>query len=93
MSKLITASIDVTKIEKNLLFKGKKGTYLKLSIWQNDKPDQYGNEFSIQQTTGKDDPKIFLGNGKYYQKKDEGQQPAAQTMPEQNNDSDDSLPF
>jgi hypothetical protein len=68
MSKLILASIDVTKIEKNLLYKGKKGTYLKLSIWQNDEPDQFGNDFSIQQSTGKDDPKIFLGNGKYYVK-------------------------
>lgn len=85
MSKLITASIDVTKIEKNLLYKGKKGTYLKLSIWQNDTPDQYGNDFSIQQTTGKDEPKIFLGNGKYYTP-----QEAPQEAPK--NEPDD-LPF
>ena len=71
MSKLVTASIDVTKIEKNLLYKGKKGTYLDLSIWFNDEPDQYGNDCSIQQTTKKDEPKIFLGNGKYYRPKEE----------------------
>jgi hypothetical protein len=70
MGKLITAKIDVTKIEKNLLFKGTNGTYLNLSIWQNDKPDQWGNEFSIQQTTKKDEPKIYLGNGKFYVPKD-----------------------
>ena len=70
MSKLITAKIDVKKIVKALLFEGKKGTYLDLIIWINDKPDQYGNDISIQQRTGKDDPKIYLGEGKFYVKKD-----------------------
>ncbi len=70
MSKLITAKIDVTKIIKSLLYKGKKGTYLNLTIWQNDKPDEYGNEFSIQQTTKAGEPKIFLGEGKFYVKKE-----------------------
>lgn len=88
MSKLILASIDVTKIEKNLLYKGKKGTYLKLSIWQNDEPDQFGNDFSIQQTTGKDDPKIFLGNGKYYVKEERTEE-----KPEDDITPDDGLPF
>ena len=85
MSKLIMASIDVTKIVKSLLYQGKKGTYLKLSIWQNDEPDQYGNDFSIQQTTGKDEPKIFLGNGRYY-KPQETTQETPQNLP-------DDLPF
>lgn len=87
MSKLITASIDVTKIQKALLYQGEKGLYLKLSIWQNDEPDKFGNDFSIQQTTGKDEPKIFLGNGKYYTPKEE--KPKAETK----NTSDDGLPF
>jgi hypothetical protein len=68
--KLITAKIDVTKINKELLFKGQKGTYLDLTIWQNDEPDKYGNDFSIEQRTGKDDKKIYLGNGKFYVPKD-----------------------
>jgi len=80
------ASIDVTKIVKSLLYQGKKGTYLKLSIWQNDTPDQYGNDFSIQQTTGKDEPKIFLGNGKYYKAENKG-------APKHNDDEIDPLPF
>jgi hypothetical protein len=70
MGKLITAKIDVTKINKELLFKGQKGTYLDLTIWQNDEPDKYGNDFSIEQRTGKDDKKIYLGNGKFYVPKD-----------------------
>ena len=90
MSKLITASIDVTKIQKALLYQGEKGLYLKLSIWQNDEPDKFGNDFSIQQTTVKDEPKIFLGNGKFYVKPEPKEDKPA-TKSENNNI--DSLPF
>ena len=62
MSKLFTGSIDVTKIIKEKLYKGKKGTYLNVSVWMNEEEDQYGNIASIQQTTEKDEPKIFIGN-------------------------------
>jgi hypothetical protein len=70
MGKLITAKIDVTKINKDLLFKGEKGTYLDLTIWVNDEPDKYGNDISIEQKTDKGQTKIYLGNGKTYHKKD-----------------------
>lgn len=92
MGKLITASIDVTKIDKAMLIKGKKGTYLNLSIWINDSPDQFGNDVSVQQKTEKDAPKIYLGNGKTYKQ-------AGQSESEQKNDAppspgdDDNLPF
>lgn len=76
MGKLITAKIDVTKIDKTKLFKGTKGTYLDLTIWQNDQPDQFGNDFSIEQRTAKGEDKIYLGNGKFFQKK-EAEQPEA----------------
>jgi len=68
MNKLINAKIDVKKINKDLLFKGGKGTYLDLTIWINDKPDQFGNDISIEQRTAKGEAKIYLGNGKFYQK-------------------------
>ena len=71
MGKLITAKIDVKKINKALLFEGKKGVYLDLIIWVNDEPDKYGNDISIQQKTDKDAPKIYLGEGKFYVKKEE----------------------
>lgn len=77
MSKLITAKIDVTKIVKALLYKGKKGTYLDLIIWVNDQPDKFGNDISIQQCTGKDDPKIYIGEGKFYVKKEAEAPPVA----------------
>lgn len=67
MSKLLQCKIDVTKIDKKLLFVGKKGTYLDVNIWINDKPDQYGNDCSIAQKTEKGKDPIYIGNGKFYQ--------------------------
>jgi len=68
MGKLITAKIDVSRIDSSKLFKGKKGTYCDLTIWVNDTPDQFGDDISIEQRTGKGDTKIFLGKGKFYEK-------------------------
>jgi hypothetical protein len=98
MSKLITAKIDVLKISKELLFKGTKGTYLDLIIWQNDTPDQFGNDFSIQQRTKQGDPKIFLGEGKFYVKKEEVSEGSANkeaivNKAKEQANNDDDLPF
>lgn len=71
MSKLIQASINCTKIDKALLYKGKKGLYANLTIWLHDQPDQYGNDITIEQRTGKDQEKIYLGNGKIFVRKEE----------------------
>jgi len=70
MSKLVTAKINLSRIDKKKLFTGKKGIYLDLTIWINDNPDQFGNDISIQQSTKLGEDKIFLGAGKYYIKKD-----------------------
>lgn len=66
MSKLLMCKIDVAKIDKSLLFKGQKGTYLDLLIWINETPDQYGNDCSIEQKTKKGEKKNYIGNGKFY---------------------------
>jgi len=71
MSKLLTCKIDVTKIDKSLLFKGKKGTYMDVLIWLNDKPDQYGNDCSIEQKVKMGEKKNYIGNGKFYQPRTE----------------------
>jgi len=74
MGKLINAKINLDKIKDDLLYVGEKGTYLNLTIWINeDKPDKYGNTISIQQTTKKDEPKNYLGEGKFVEKKEEEQ--------------------
>lgn len=77
MSKIIVnASIDLTKIEKSKIIKGKKGSYINLTIFINDEADQYGNNASIivSQTKEERDAKadrVYLGNGKTVTKKEE----------------------
>jgi len=92
MSKLITASLNLNKVDKSKIFTSDNGTkYLNISIWLNDEPDQYGNDCAIQQQTGKDGPKIYLGNGKYYKKEAEPEntEPKREVVP----DNDSGLPF
>jgi hypothetical protein len=66
MATLINASIDLTKVDKTKLVKGK---YLNLTIAVNDNLDNYGNNVSltIQQSKEERDLKTskrYLGNGK-----------------------------
>jgi hypothetical protein len=94
--------IDVTKIDKDALFKGQKGTYLTLTVWPNkDGEDQYGNHASVKQDLGKDrrDEKApFIGNARIIQRKNAPQSkpqepPAkAKTIYEDMNDADE-IPF
>lgn len=91
MSRLIKASIDVTKIKKEHLFKGEKGTYANIDIWINDEEDQYGNIASIAQSfkVGGNFDKVYIGNGKDLKK---------QTEPSNNQSIDnaeetDDIPF
>lgn len=87
MSKLYSASIDVTQIDKDRLFKGKKGTYLNVMIWVNDDTDKYGNSLSIQQQVNKGEDRIYLGNGKEF---DINKTPQPEAKKE---DPTDDLPF
>jgi len=98
MGKLISASVDVTKIDKSKLFAGKKGTYLNLDIWVNDEPDQYGKDVDIQQSLTKEEreanaPKVYLGKG---EKKFgwEGDSVTSQAPPKSSaDDESDEIPF
>ena len=70
-SKLITASLDVTKIPTDKLIIGKKGKYLNVSIWVNEEQDQFGNDVSVQVSQSKEEreaktDKVYLGNGRVY---------------------------
>ena len=57
---MITAKIDVTKIDKSELFTGTKGTYLDIVMYANtddtgaEVPDQYGNDGVIKQGLSKE---------------------------------------
>lgn len=67
--KLLAVKIDVTKIDKSKLYRGKKGTYLNLDVWLNDEPDKYGRDGSVSMTQTRDErdanePKVYLGDAK-----------------------------
>lgn len=70
MSKIIAASIDLTKIDRTRIVKGKNGAeYYNITIICNDTADQYNNDTSIQQGQTKEEreakaAKVYLGNGK-----------------------------
>lgn len=65
---MIRVKIDVTKIDKTKLFKGAKGTYLDLTLFET--PDsKYGDDYRVVQDLGKDarargEKGAILGNGK-----------------------------
>ncbi|CAB5218512.1 hypothetical protein UFOVP211_27 [uncultured Caudovirales phage] len=66
MGTLINASIDLTKVDKSKLIKGK---YLNLTIAVNDNLDNYGNNVSLTIQQSKEEREIkasktYLGNGK-----------------------------
>ena len=55
MSKVIALKIDVSKIEKERLFKGEKGTYLDAVLFLNDDADQFGQNGMITQSVSKEE--------------------------------------
>lgn len=76
MAKMITGSICLT----DLIAKAKEGhsafskaqngkIYCNILVWENDEPDQYNNNFSVQLNPKKDAPetekKQYIGNMKY----------------------------
>jgi hypothetical protein len=69
----ISIKIDVTKIDKEALFKGQKGTYLTLTVWPNKEGrNQHGDDAIVKQDLGKDrrdeQPEI-IGNARIIQRK------------------------
>lgn len=69
MSAIINLSIDVTKIDESKLIKGKKGTYLNLTVSVNNELDNYGNNASCYISQSKEEReakanRTYLGNGK-----------------------------
>jgi|TARA_B110000037_G_C16990105_1_gene452742 hypothetical protein len=68
MSAITNFSINLEAIPKDLIVKGKKGSYINLTMFQNDET-KYGNNASISLSQSQEDreaknPKVYLGNGK-----------------------------
>ena len=69
MASIISASIDLTKIDKAKIYEGKKGKYYPITVVLNDEPGQYGDSGYImtEQTKEERDAKTQkqnLGNVK-----------------------------
>ena len=93
---ILRLSLDVSKIDKSKLYKGKKGVYLNAAVLLKDEPDQYGNDGMIVQDVSKEEREqgikgAILGNGKWagQQQRPTGQEVAAAI----DDDDDDEIPF
>jgi len=95
MSSIIRGKIDVSKIDKDRLFRGAKGTYLDIVLIPT--PDsQYGDTHMIKQDVSKDDREAgikgnILGNAKEVSTGSDKPAPKADTRREYKDD--DLLPF
>jgi hypothetical protein len=95
--------IDVTKIDKSRLYKGAKGTYLEVIVYENEKPDAFGYDFSMKQTCTKEEREagvkmIYIGNGKKVGAKAPPPQQTTRNIPRaqpqaQDIEDDSEIPF
>jgi len=102
MSDIITAKIDVMKIEKARLYQSKAGTYLDFTLIRT-KDNQYGNDYMIVQQVSKEEREAgikgaILGNAKILVRQDRDAQAQAQSefSPEEvaaGDGGEDSFPF
>ena len=99
----ISVKIDVTKIDKSLLYQGAKGTYLDLTTFVDlDQQTQYGDNGIVAQSQSKEDresgaPKPpILGNVRVFYKGESVQhapQPQQQAPAAPGGFIDDTIPF
>jgi len=71
MGALINFQLDLNKLDKNKIVKGKKGTYYDLTISVSEKTDPYGNNVSAFDKETKEDrdaktPRNYVGNGNVF---------------------------
>ena len=69
MAKLISASIDLSKIDKSKIKEKDGHKYYDITIALNDEKDKYGNDCAITEGQTKEErldkvKKVYLGNGK-----------------------------
>ena len=93
MGKIINVKVDVTKLDKDKFFKGKKGTYANITVAENmDGESEYGDTHYVYEQQSKEEreaktPKNYLGNGKEFVfGNNGGAQATTETV-------DDDLPF
>jgi hypothetical protein len=92
MNKFLLGSLNLSKIPKEKIKEDRNGNkWLDITIWFNEEPDQYGNNLSVQVSAKKDEPKVYIGNAKFYVPKEDKEPPKAKEGFKK--ESDDGLPF
>ena len=72
MGKIINIKVDVTKLDKDKFYVGKKGTYANITVAENmDGESEYGDTHYVFESQSKEErdaktPKNYLGNGKEF---------------------------
>lgn len=98
----IILKIDCTKLKKEWLFKGQKGTYADLVLYDNEGLDEYGNSHSIKQNPPKEardrgEKGVYVGNGKWMQRQQEQRPPVKKKEPRDtrpiHEQGESSIPF
>ena len=103
MSAITNFSINLEAIPKELIVKGKKGSYVNLTVFANDET-KFENNASIAQSQSQEEREAskasgvyppYLGNGKVVYVSDAGVTVAEKSSAPQESSSDDSgdLPF
>ena len=94
----VSLRIDVTKIDKDKLYKGAKGTYLDVTTFiDTDTPDKFGNNGMVTQSVTAEEREAgtrgaILGNNKVFMNKDSGGQPQVPVAAQELEDFED-MPF
>lgn len=107
-TRFLKLKIDVTKIDKSMLFTGEKGTYLNCTVHLKDEKDAFGNNSMVTQDVPKSifdkeknlpaDKKTkgaILGNGMEWEKQgmSEEQKPGSEAGLTLGDAKEDDLPF
>jgi len=101
MKRIVAIKIDVTKIDKERLYKGEKGLYLDAVAYIDDNPDEYGQAGMITQSVSKEEREQgvkgnILGNTKLLKVIEDTAQPTAKPIaqPQQSSQNEQSnLPW
>lgn len=87
----ISLSLNLTKLEKNRFFKGRKGIYANIMLWEvepGSESAEYG-DYLVKQQGEKGDKMPILGNAKNVNFEKKG----GNNRGQRNRDDDDEIPF
>lgn len=101
MAAICSVKLDLSKIDKSKIYKGKNGSYYEFTISINDKTSQYGENISASESQTKEErdskaDRKFIGGGKVIWVSEDGisvAEKTGETQKPQPHKVDDILPF